>query len=560
MQLGRFVRTARHIRPRQALAQAARLWRGAPRPASAGQSEEASLRVAAAATDFLPAPRHARWDGGRRVELIGRAVAFRDAIDWDHAGEGPLFAYHLHQFDYARHRALSPEARSALLLDWVERHRRGVGWNPHPTSLRILSWGKLLATPGALVAQEPIRRRLLASLADQVETLWRHPETRLQANHLFSNYLGVVFGGLLLRHPRSEAWLATAGALQRELAAQFPGDGLHEERSPMYHALLLENVLDLLNLGRAAAAAPAAPAVTASLTESLAEAASRMLAALEVLTHPDGEIALFADSAFGIAHPLAALAGYAARLGIAVRGPCRPGVLEGGGYARIEAGPLVALASLAGPAPPHQPGHAHCDVLAFELSLGRERVVTDSGVPEYIPGALREACRSVRSHATVEVDGREQAEIWGAHRVGGRPVVAFRVSEPLRSLAGECRSWSTPETVHRRSFRAEDGGLVVEDAISGRARPVAARLPLHPGVVPQLADGTRPRLDLRLASGRRLRVRLPDGLAYRIESLPYFPEFGRRVDRRCLVGRADAWPGGLWRFEPEGGPPRSGRR
>ena len=42
-----------------------------------------------------------------------------------------------------------------------------------------------------------------------------------------------------------------------------------------------------------------------------------------------------------------------------------------------------------------------------------------------VPGARRDASRATRSHATVEVDGRDQAELWAPHRVGGRPRVAL---------------------------------------------------------------------------------------------------------------------------------------
>lgn len=550
--IGRILRTVRPLRPRQAVAQLRAVLPRRRGSASAGGP--GSLRVERATAPFLPAPRHARWDGGRRIELIGRRVVFRDGIDWDFAGEGPLFAYHLHQFDHARQPALAPTARSALLLDWIERHPKGTGWNPHPISLRILSWGKLLTTPGALALDAPSRDRVLASLADQIETLARSPEIRLQANHLFSNYLGVVFGALLLRHPRAAAWWsAAAGPFRGELASQIGADGLHEERSPMYHALLLENVLDLLNLARAVSeagesAARGAPKGLDALVAEAHETARRMLGALSVLSHPDGEIALFADSAFAIAHPPASLAGYARRLGVEAAAPARPGVLEAGGYARLEAGPFTALASLAGPSPPHQPGHAHCDFLAFELSIDRDRVVTDSGVPEYIPGALRRACRSVRSHATLELDGREPAEIWGAHRVGGRPEVSMAVAEPLRSVEGTSRGWNTRDTLHRRRFRSRGDAFEVEDVLEGTPRRVIARLPLAPGVEARL-DPRGGALRLRTPSGRRVHCRLPEGLRFRLEPLAYFPEFGSRVERTCLVGEGDGWRGGVWRFE-----------
>ncbi len=40
-------------------------------------------------------------------ELINRKVRFRDRIDWNFQGEGPLWTFHLNQFDYARDPMLS---------------------------------------------------------------------------------------------------------------------------------------------------------------------------------------------------------------------------------------------------------------------------------------------------------------------------------------------------------------------------------------------------------------------------------------------------------------------
>jgi len=535
---GRVLRTVRHLRPVQVWAQAQHVLRGAPRPVRL-EGPAPRLRVQRVPAPFLPAPLHARWDGGRRVELIGRPVAFADAIDWDFAGEGPLWAYHLHQFDFARRPGVPPARRAALLADWVARHPKGTGWDPHPISLRTLSWGKLLLTPGALDASPGERERILRSLASQIETLSRHPERRLQANHLFSNLLAVVWGALLLEAPAAVRWRERASAaFGRELDLQIGADGLHEERSPMYHALLLENVLDLLNLARAVADTPGEVAgEAAAWAERLAPVAGRMLGALEVMTQPDGDIALFADSAFDVAHPPALLADYAKALGVAARAPSRPGVLDAGGYVRLEARPFGLLASVAGPSPAHQPGHAHNDALAFELWVEGERVVTDAGVPEYIPGPLRDACRSVRAHATAEIGGREPAELWGAHRVGGRPEVALAAVEPGQRAEATCRGWATRDTLHRRVFEVSPDGVTVSDRIEGRSRPWRVRLPLAPGLEPRLR-GSAARVEL--GDGSRLALDLDTRLAWRLERAPAFPRFGAREDRACLVGEAAA--------------------
>jgi hypothetical protein len=228
-------------------------------------------------------------------------------------------------------------------------------------------------------------------------------------------------------------------------------------------------------------------------------------------------------------------------------------VLADCGYARLDEGPFHLLASVSGPAPAHQPGHAHCDALAFELSVGRRRVVTDTGVSEYIPGALRDAARATRSHATLEVAGREQAEIWRAHRIGGRPRVNLCRVDSGRGVEATCAGWATPDTVHRRLFSASDGAVSIHDRIEGRPRPVSFALPLAPGLQPKLeraGDGTS-RLTIPLDEAARLRISLPGGeeIHWRIERTPYFPEFGCQQERPCLVGEAEGFRHGVWRFE-----------
>jgi len=194
--------------------------------------------------------------------------------------------------------------------------------------------------------------------------------------------------------------------------------------------------------------------------------------------------------------------------------------------------------------PAYQPGHAHADALSFELSVAGERVVTDTGVAEYLPGPLRDRSRATRAHATLEVDGRDQAELWASHRVGGRPSVRLGAVEPGRSLEASCAGWATGDTRHRRVWMLGDA-LEVRDSLEGRARPVRLGLPLAPGLEPRLGDGAA---RLRLASGRWLRIDLPAGVKFRVERAPYFPEFGRVVERAMLVGEAASFASGRWSF------------
>ena len=497
------------------------------------------LRFDAPVTPFLGAPGHVHCSDLETLWMLNQQVSFAAGIDWETQEGGPLWLYQLHQFDWARSCRLSPEDRITAISDWIARHPAGTGWDGGPTSLRLFVWLKLLTSPEALPEDEAMRRAMLASIADQVVTLEAHLETHLLANHYLWNLLALVFAGICLEGGPADGALAHADRLVGELYEQFGADGAHYERSPMYHALLLENVLDLVN---AIAAAPGrAPS---GLGETLHGKAASMLGALEVWTHPDGDIALFGDSAHGAAPLPSQLHAYGAALGIAPAPPSETGVLRQAGFARLEGGPFVLIASAHVPSPAYVPGHAHCDALSFELSVGGRRVVTDTGVYEYVPGARRDQARSTAAHATVVIGGQEQAELWAAHRIGGRPDVALTHVEPGRSAIGVCAGWATPEVLHRRTFEVGEREVTLLDEFDRAAPTAELRLPLAPGLEPELG-GRIARIDL--APGT-LRIELPGSAEWTLERSAAYPEFGREVERWVLLGRARDLDRAEWRL------------
>ncbi len=533
------LRTLLHVRPDQARAQVAHMIKGNQAPVRLGRGAP-NLAVERPETAFLAPSPHVvavPSDGGAvQITLLGRSLEIVEcAFDWTQPVHGPLWAYHLHEHAWLRHPDVPPATRAALVRDWIERHPQGVGWDPHPISLRLLSWGKLLLTEGALddasdaSGQVALRREMIASMADQAETLSRGLETRLQANHVVSNLLGVVWAGLLFEGDDADRWLGLSSRFVRELDAQVGGDGTHEERSPMYHSLVLENLLDLVNLARVS------PRTPEGLEETLERFAERMLSALALYTMPDGRIALFADSAWDVAAEPATLFDYGMRLGVITREPDPADLhFDGGGYARLGAGPFDLIASIAGPSPAHQPGHAHCDVLAFELAVNGRRVITDTGVFEYVPGSRRDLARATRSHATLSFDGREQSEVWAAHRVGGRARIGVGDdAEDFFTL--EVRGWHRSSPSHVRTVVVGAEETTIVDQVQAAGHRVESRWPLAPEWDVTLTEEgavLRDRTD-----GRSLRFELADALDWTVERAPFYPRFHEEVERNVLVGR-----------------------
>lgn len=495
------------------------------------------LATPKSAVPWLPAPRAlVRAPVG---ETAGGDPALQRRFAWSDRGAGRLALDQLHAFAWILGPGLDADARLHALVDWISFHSDGVGWEPAPTSRRILSWLKCLTTPGALPRATETHGRVLPSLADQLTHLEHHLEIERGSERLLWNLLALTTAATLLEGEGVERWAAFAPQLAHELERQIGADGAHESRCPMVHAELLEGLLDLLNAMRSAGA-PESP--------QLAAKAAAMLGAHAVWTHPDGEIALLGDSAFGVAHTLGRLTQHAEALGVKAEGPGTEGVLDVARIVRLERDPFVVLFTAGPPAPAWQPVHAHCDALSFELSLGDERVVTDTGVFDFGEGPWRDRARATRSHATAVVNEAEQAELWGADRVGGRPDAGIAQVEPGVRVEGVCAGWSTPEVLHRRLLRFDAGALRIEDRFDRAADRAELVLPLAPAAEVRL-DGTTAHVTLR--NGQRVRMALPESARWHVERGPCFIELGSEGERSVLVGEARKLTAADWVITPE---------
>jgi uncharacterized heparinase superfamily protein len=326
--------------------------------------------------------------------------------------------------------------------------------------------------------------------------------------------------------------------LGEQLREQVLADGGHFELSPMYHSLVLEDALDLVN-----AATVFADALDAAQAEVIArwrEAASRMLWWLAAMTHPDGGIAFFNDAAFGITPTLTEMVEYAGRLGIVMHEAARNGLthLADSGYIRLESGPAVVICDVGQIGPDYNPGHAHADTLSFEWSLFGQRVIVNAGTSRYGPGPEREAERATSAHSTVTIDGENSSEVWGAFRVARRArpldLAVSRADEHLQiSGAHDGYRRLTGRAVHRRTWELQPGLLRLTDRVEGAFISSVARFHLHPAVVPVPGASTESGI-LRLPCGREVRWRAAGGRP-RIERSFYCPEFGRRVSTQCLT-------------------------
>jgi uncharacterized heparinase superfamily protein len=545
--LGRWWQTLRWLRPRQVYG---RVWfrAYAPQP----ERRPAPTLRSASGPWTRPIEPEPSLLGPDLVRLLDETRTIARASAWDAPELPRLWRYHLHYFDdlIARDAAARAGWHQALIERWISENPpgRGTAWEPYPTSKRIVNWIKWACSGSAQFASEPARaplpvavslaavpsRAMCDSLATQARWLARRLEWHLLGNHLWSNAKALIYAGCFFAGAEADAWRARgARILARQLSEQVLTDGGHFELSPMYHALVLEDVLDLINLAHAWPGR-----IDEALVKALGACAPRMQHWLDCLCHPDGEIAQFNDSALGLAPRSEALRAYAERLGVPAAAPA--GVFEhlgASGYVRAGRGPFLLLCDVGAIGPDYLPGHAHADSLGFELSLHGRRLVVDSGCSTYAPGLERSRQRGTGAHNTVLVDDRDSSEVWGSFRVARRArvrdVTASADAERVVIEAAHDGYAQRSGPLHRRRFTLDARGLSLHDRLDGPFGRAEARLHLHPDVRATPLGPRSLRLDL---AGQALALEA-EGAVLHVEASSWHPGFNRSVPNRCAIAR-----------------------
>lgn len=531
----RYWHTLRHLKPVQFYGRAwFRLNRSSPDLAPAPGLRHMSGRW------VQPASKSQSLLGSTTFSFLSKTRILAKPIDWDDPSADKLWRYNLHYFDDLN--GVNAAARDAwhkdLMRRWVRENppAQGVGWEPYPTSLRIVNWIKWS------LAGNELPGICTHSLAVQARWLASRLEIHLLGNHLFANAKALTFAGLFFDGDEASRWLEKGlRILEREVAEQILTDGGQFELSPMYHALALEDMLDLCNV--AAVYPSALPKRSILPVADWPEVVRRMRRWLKAMCHPDGEISFFNDAAIGIAPSLEELERYAGRLGFE---PCQMHVnavihLASSGYIRFQQDPMIVLLDVAPVGPDYLPAHAHADTLSFELSLFGQRVIVNSGTSCYGDDEERLWQRGTAAHGTVLIDHENSSDVWGGFRVGqrARPYISAidRSNSTIRVEAYHDGYKRLPGgNIHQRCWVLDENRLSIEDTIRGSFHEAEARFYLHPSIKTKGKPDRPNELVLKLPQGQNVWLTIEGGTLSQEPSI-WHPTFGRNEPSSCLVVR-----------------------
>lgn len=384
-----------------------------------------------------------------------------DLSAWNVPEASHLWNFNLHYFEYcvplaARYArtgdAGNVELFKRLVLAWVDscEYPNGDAWHPYTISLRLVNWLVCLDLFGdVLTGDDAFMEKLSKSMYRQYRHLLANQEKHLLANHYFENLKTLVICALAFGE--DDVLAEVERDYLAQLDEQVLPDGVHYERSMMYHKLILEGLLRVELAYRSAG--KAAPGEVASK-------AKQMLDAMASIERGMGKTPFFNDSADGVAKECGPLAA-ACRAVYGFEPDDSKTAFPDSGFYKLYDGDAALVFFAGQPGPRYMLGHAHCDLLSFELSVASKPAIVNSGTYAY-QSELRPYFRSTAAHNTATINGEEQMECWAEHRVARgvsdvrvEHVDEHRVVASFRNHKGH---------LHRRSIELHNGVLSVEDS------------------------------------------------------------------------------------------------
>lgn len=405
---------------------------------------------------------------GGRVTLL-HETGEPGGKNWENPDKSHLWNFNLHYLEFliplaAAYRNTEDSQYYLCFRNycrrWMEDNREGTGdgWHPYTISLRLTNLWICMDGFGTVLSEDAVfLRELNDSMYAQYLHLQKKLELHLLGNHYFENLKAVLLGALYFQEPKT--YETYRQKLCKELAEQILPDGVHYERSFMYHKIILE---DLMRVAKAVHKSDM------PLYQELRETMERMVSALFSMEGGMGHTPLFNDAGDNVARPYESLLS-AADAEFHIR-PRMQTAFADAGYYCLADGDLKMVFDAGEIAPGYMPGHGHCDALSFELSYQGVPVFVNSGTGQY-QGPLRSYFRSTAAHNTLVIDNEEQSECWGEHRVARR-ITKISGETGDRWVKGSLTTCTGKRHVRRIAVKESPSrgrSVLISDKVNGHA-------------------------------------------------------------------------------------------
>jgi len=396
-----------------------------------------------------------------------------------------LWVYNLNYFDFINqknhfHVSKIPEK---FILDWIgDKEASYILNDPYPVSLRIVNLTKWCSR------HKIINSEINDYIYQQTNILFNSIEWDLLANHLFANAKALIFAGIYFDSPISKQWLKKGQQiLIRELKEQIFKDGGHYENSPMYHSIILEDIIDLHFLINQSKKSD-----LTYLILGLENLIPKMLRWLDLMSFEENKVSFFNDSALGIAKDFKELKNYAKLseidLDSIVKSKSNSHALyhfESSGFFVMNNQNAKLIFNSCDPSPSYNPGHYHAGLFSLEFEIFGNKVISNTGISTYEDNEVRHYERSTEAHNTVVINEKNSAEVWKSFRLARAPFVNNRKMREGKNYQFVYASYhqfndDSKFLRHSRSILLTNDALTVKDVVNPNFNSAKAIFILSP--------------------------------------------------------------------------------
>lgn len=273
--------------------------------------------------------------------------------------------------------------------------------------------------------EKKFQAKLVRSIYVQYQYLLKNQELALLGNHYFENLKAILLSAWMFFDSRQLHKYYPV--FLNQVREQILSDGVHYERSLMYHKLILEDLLRLR----------VALKDSEKISDALDPVIGKMVNAMTSLERGFDRTPLMNDAGDNVSKRKEAL--YLASEAF-IKKEKYQDEFPDAGYYKLENGKYSILFDCGSIGPSYMSGHSHCDTLSFELFADEKPFFVNSGTGLY-QGEAREFFRSTKAHNTMMIDEREQSELWGEHRAARR-ISGWCAQRKENLVKGEFYSYS----------------------------------------------------------------------------------------------------------------------
>lgn len=379
---------------------------------------------------------------------------------WNNKNLQHLWRYNLHYFEYLFSLAYEYSKDNYqnqyydkfkyLLENWIDKNpfACGDGWHPYTISLRLTNWISVYPVfKDRIKPDKEFDGKIKESLYLQYLYLQKNLEKDVLGNHYFENIKALIIGSIFFEEDKVK--YKFKGELLKELEQQILQDGMHFELSPMYHKIILEDLIKITYWLK-----------DDDIYTQLITYIQKMLNVSYSFEENFGKTPAFNDSADGISKDYKALIKTCKKY-FNLK-PEFKGALEDSGFYIIKDQFKKLIFDTGEICPKYLPAHGHCDALSFELSVNNKPLIVNSGTFRYENGEWRNYFRSTKAHNTITIQGQEQSQYWGSFRVADRIKKVRRKSFDYKGIpfySGAYISFNDNE--HKRFIGFIDEKLII---------------------------------------------------------------------------------------------------